>query len=96
MESWRARLPGSPVLVLGLLAAAAVFGLALLVGWTTAGTHEQLARAPRVETTPTPASVPLLRRVTPLPKAPPAAARAVRRRSAPAAPEIPRLIVGSG
>ena len=94
VESWRARLPGSPVLVLGLLAAAAVFGLALLVGWTTAGRHEQLARAPRVERTPAPPAVPLLRRVAPLPKAPPA--RAVRRRSAPAAPEIPRLIVGSG
>jgi hypothetical protein len=79
------------VLVLGLVAAAAVFGLALLVGWLTAGTHERIDRATRVRTPPAAAAVPLLRRVRPLPAAPPkrAGTRA-------AAPEIPRLIVGSG
>ena len=94
MESWRSRLPGSLVVVLGLVAAATVFGLALLVGWATAGTHERLSHATRVRSTQAPPAVPLLRRVAPLPKAPPARARA--RRSAARAQEIPRLIVGSG
>jgi hypothetical protein len=90
--SWRQRLPGSPVLALGLVAAAAVFALALLIGWVTAGTHERLGHATRVRTTPAATGVPLLRPARPLPAAPPA--RAVKR--AAAGPEIPRLIVGSG
>jgi hypothetical protein len=83
------------VLVLGLVAAAAVFGLALLVGWATAGTHERLARAVPVRTPGKPPAVLLLRRAVPLPKAPPV--RAARRpRSPRSAVEIPRLIIGSG
>ena len=94
VESWRSRVSGSPVLVLGLLAAAAIFGLALLVGWVTAGSHERLAHATRLRATRRVAPVPLFRPVAPLPKAPPA--RRVRRASAPAAPQVPRLIIGSG
>jgi hypothetical protein len=80
------------VLVLGLVAAAAVFGLALLIGWATAGTHERLGHASRVPAAPVVRPVALLRRVAPLPAAPPARPRS--RQSA--APEIPRLIIGSG
>jgi hypothetical protein len=83
------------VLVLGLLAAAAVFGLALLVGWATAPTHERLARAAPVRTTGKAPTVLLLRRAVPPPKAPPV--RAARPpRSPRSADEIPRLIIGSG
>jgi len=94
VESWRSRMPGSPVLVLGLLAAAAVFGLAFLVGWATAGSHERLAHAIRLRAErPTPA-IPRFRPVAPLPKAP--SARSSQRTSVPAAPQVPRLIIGSG
>jgi hypothetical protein len=91
VESWRSRLPGSPVLVLGLVAAAAVFGLALLIGWVTAGTHERIGHAARVRTTPAATALPLLRRARPLPTAPPA-----RVGKKAATPQIPRLIIGSG
>jgi hypothetical protein len=80
------------VLVLGLVAAAAVFGLALLIGWATAGTHERLGRASRIPASPVVRPVALLRRAAPLPAAPPARPKTSRQ----AAPEIPRLIVGSG
>jgi hypothetical protein len=93
VETWRSRLSGSSVLVVGLAAAAAAFALALLVGWATAGTHEQLGHAKRLKGTPATPPVTLLRRVAPLPKAPPARARGA---SAPSTPEIPRLIVGTG
>jgi hypothetical protein len=92
VESWRSRLRGSPVLVLGLVAAVAVFGLALLVGWATAGTHERLGRATRVPASPVVRPVALLRRAAPLPAAPPARPKTSRH----ATPDIPRLIVGSG
>jgi hypothetical protein len=94
VESWRSRISGSPVLVLGLLAAAAFFGLAFLVGWITAGSHERLAHATRLRAARPVAAVPLFRPVAPLPKSPPA--RPVRSASAPAAPQVPRLIIGSG
>jgi hypothetical protein len=94
VESWRSRVPGSPVLVLGLVAAAAVFGVALLVGWVTAGTQERLRHAVPVRTTAAVPAVPLLRRAAPLPKAPPA--RPARRASSRRAVQIPRLIIGSG
>jgi hypothetical protein len=92
VESRRSHLRGSPVFVLGLVAAAAVFGLALLIGWATAGTHERLGRASPVPAPPVVRSVALLRRVAPLPAAPPPRPKSQR----PAAPEIPRLIIGSG
>jgi hypothetical protein len=79
------------VLVLGLVAAAAVFGLALLIGWVTAGTHERLGHASRVRSTPAVSAVPLLQRARPLPAASPA-----RAGSRTAVPEVPRLIIGSG
>jgi hypothetical protein len=92
VESWRSHLRGPLVLVLGLVAAAAVFGLALLIGWATAGTHERLDRASPLRASPVVHPVSLLRRVAPLPAAPP-----VRPKSrGPVAPEIPRLIIGSG
>jgi hypothetical protein len=92
VESWRSRLPGSPVLVLGLVAAAAVFGVALLIGWATAGTHERLGHATPVDAAPVVRPLKVLGRAARLPAAPPARPKA---RQA-AAPEIPRLIVGSG
>jgi hypothetical protein len=96
-EIWRSRLSGSSFLVLGLVAVAAAFALALLVGWATAGTREQLGHAQRVKETGVAPAVPVLRPVAPLPKAPPPPAPkakvSVRR---PHAPQIPRLIVGSG
>jgi len=82
------------VLVLGLVAAAAVFGLALLIGWVTAGTHERLEHAAPVRGSARAPDLPLLRPAAPLPAAPPA--RPKGRATAPPAPEIPRLIVGSG
>ena len=92
-ERWRSRLSVSSVLVVGLAAVVAAFALALLVGWATAGTRERLGHATRVQETPAAPSVPVLRRVAQLPKAP-----AVRKRSAAAhpSPQIPRLIVGTG
>jgi hypothetical protein len=92
-ETWRSRFSGSSVLVVGLAAVAAAFALALLVGWATAGTREQLGHATRVKGSGAAPSVPALRRVTPLPKAPPPRARGA---SARAAPQVPRLIVGTG
>jgi hypothetical protein len=92
-ETWRSRFSGSSVLVVGLAAVAAAFALALLVGWATAGTREQLGRATRVKGTPAAPSVRVLRWVGSLPKAPPAR---TRRASARTAPQVPRLIVGTG
>ena len=92
-ETWRSRFSGSSVLVVGLAAVAAAFALALLVGWATAGTREQLGHATRVKGTGAAPSVPVLHRVASLPKAPPARAR---RASARTGPQVPRLIVGTG
>ena len=83
------------MLVLGLVAAAAVFGLALLVGWATAPTHERLPRAVPVRSTGKAPTVLLFSRAVPLPKAPLVRA-AHPQRSPRSADEIPRLIIGSG
>jgi hypothetical protein len=80
------------VLVVGLGTAAAAFVLALLIGWATAGTRERLGHATPVEQTQRPPAVTVLGHVPQLPKAPPARSRA----SASAAPQVPRLIVGTG
>jgi hypothetical protein len=92
-ETWRSRLPASSFVIVGLAALAAAFALALLVGWATAGTREHLGHATPVRGTAPVPTVPMLRRVAPLPKAPPARAR---KASAPHSPPIPRLIVGTG
>jgi hypothetical protein len=80
------------VLVVDLAAVAGAFALALLVGWATAGTREHLGHATRIKGTRAAPTVPALRRVAPLPKAPPARKRA----SARPAPQVPRMIVGTG
>lgn len=93
-EAWRSRFSGSSMLVVGLAVVAAAFALALLVGWATAGTKEHLGRATPVRGRHDAPSVPLLRHVGPLPKAPPPARK--RSAAAPRSPQIPRLIVGTG
>jgi hypothetical protein len=92
-EGWRSRLSGSSFLVVGLAAVAAAFALALLVGWATAGTREQLGHATPLKRSGAAPTVRLLRRAAPLPQAPPPRAR---KASARRPPPIPRLIVGSG
>jgi hypothetical protein len=77
--------------VVALLAATLVFGIALLVGWATAGTREDLSRAHPLPAAKPPPRLVLLGSAAPLPPAP-AAHRSVRKK----APEVPRLIVGSG
>jgi hypothetical protein len=91
-ETWRSRFSGSSVLVVCLAAVAGAFALALLVGWATAGTREQLGHATRVKEPGAAPSVPVLGRVTSLPKAPPARRKAAAR----PAPQVPRMIVGTG
>ena len=86
------RIPRPPLAVALALAAVASFGLALLVGWLTAGTKEELQRATPLHATANIPAIPLLGRATPLPAAP--KVRIAARR--PAAPRLPRLIVGSG
>jgi hypothetical protein len=81
------------VLVIGLGTAVAVFALALLVGWATAGTRERLGQAKPVKGTQRPPAVKVLGHVPQLPKAPPARSRAA---GASTAPQVPRLIVGTG
>jgi hypothetical protein len=92
LDAVRARLRRSPLTLVASLAAAFVFAVALLVGWATAGTREDLQRARPL---PSPKASPrlvLLGSAAPLPPAPP-------RRSTTAATKpakVPRLIVGSG
>ena len=89
----RRRLPAPPVTLAVVLAIAAAFGLALLIGWTTAGTREDLRKAePQPQSHRVPALV-LLGRAAALPAPPPARAAAARPS---ASPKVPRLIVGSG
>ena len=74
------------------LAALASFGLALLIGWLTAGTKEELQRATPLHAAANVPAIPLLGGAAALPAAP--KARSTARH--PAAPRLPRLIVGSG
>jgi hypothetical protein len=78
--------------VIASLAAAAAFALALLIGWATAGTREDVAKA---QPLPARGAVPrlvLLGSAGALP-APPRARPAAKNRTQ---PQSPRLIVGSG
>jgi Na+/proline symporter len=87
----RTRLARSSLTLVASLAAASMFGIAVLVGWATAGTREDLRRAPQL---PAGQALPRLVQLGSVPKLP----AAPRERAArnPSRPEVPRLIVGSG
>jgi hypothetical protein len=87
----RTALTRPPLTLVASLAAAAVFAVALLVGWATAGTREDLRRAPQLPAAKPPPRLVQLGAATPLPAPPPARPS---RKTAP--PHVPRLIVGSG
>jgi hypothetical protein len=90
VQAVRTRLAKTSLTLVASLAAAGVFGLAVLVGWATAGTRENLRRAPQL---PAGAALPRLVQLgsaARLPQAPPAAVRKRSQR------DVPRLIVGSG
>jgi hypothetical protein len=91
VHSVRERLTRPSFTLVALLAATLAFGVALLVGWATAGTREDLRRAHELPgAKPVPRLV-LLGAATPLPAAP---RERIARKNAP--PNVPRLIVGSG
>lgn len=86
----RTRLTRSSFTLVASLLAASVFGIALLVGWATAGTREDLRRAPVLPAAKPPPRLVQLGAAARLPPAPP---RPAARRK----PEnVPRLVVGSG
>jgi hypothetical protein len=87
----RTALTRPPLTLVASLAVAAVFTVALLVGWATAGTREDLRRAPELPAAKPPPRLVLLGEATPLPVAPPA-----RPARTTAPPKVPRLVVGSG
>jgi hypothetical protein len=87
----RTRLTRPPLTLVASLAAALAFALALLIGWATAGTREDLRRVHELPAAKPPPRLVLLGAATPLPAAPPERSP---RRTAP--PDVPRLIVGSG
>jgi hypothetical protein len=87
----RTRLTRLPLTLVASLAAAVAFGAALLVGWATAGTREDLRSVHELPAPKPPPRLVLLGTARPLPAAPP---RRAARRTAP--PQAPRLIVGSG
>lgn len=87
----RTRLTKSSFTLVASLAAAAVFGIALLVGWATAGTREDLRRAPPLPAAKPPPRLVQLGTAARLPPAP----RSLAARK-PKPTNVPRLIVGSG
>jgi hypothetical protein len=87
----RTRLTKQPLTLVASLAAAFAFGVALLIGWATAGTREDLRRTHELPPAKPPPRLAVLGRASALPPAPP---RRAARRTAP--PKVPRLIVGSG
>jgi hypothetical protein len=91
VHAMRSRLTKSSFTLVASLVAAAVFAIALLVGWATAGTREDLRRAPPLPAAKPPPRLVQLGAAARLPAAPPSlAARKPNPRNA------PRLIVGSG
>jgi hypothetical protein len=80
-----------PLTLVASLAAAFAFALALLIGWATAGTREDLRRVHELPAAKPPPALVLLGPATKLPPAPP---ERTARRTTP--PDVPRLIVGSG
>jgi hypothetical protein len=84
------RFPRPPLTLVVALVAAFVFGLALLIGWVTAGSRENLRHVDRR----TPAAVRqlvVLGSAAALPAPPPR-----RRARASHSPSVPKVIVGSG
>ena len=84
------RFPRPPLTLVVVLAAASVFGLALLIGRLTAGTRENLRHVERRNAVAVPQLV-LLGAAARLPAAPP-----VRRVRVSHPPPVPKVIVGSG
>jgi hypothetical protein len=84
------RFPRPPFTLVVALAAASVFGLALLIGWLTAGTRENLRHVERRNAVAVPQLV-LLGAAVRLPAPPP-----VTRARVSHAPPVPKVIVGSG
>jgi hypothetical protein len=84
------RFPRPPLTFVVALVAAAVFGLALLIGWATAGTRENLRHVERRSQVAVPQLV-LLGSAAGLPAPPPR-----KRARTSHAPPVPKVIVGSG
>jgi hypothetical protein len=89
-QAARSRFPRPPLSLVVALVAAAVFGLALLIGWATAGARENLRHVERRQQVAVPRLV-LLGSAAGLP-APPRQ----RRARVSHAPPVPKVIVGSG
>ena len=87
----RTRLTRSSLTLVASLAAATAFGIALLVGWATAGTREDLRRAPILPAGKPPPRLVQLGAAARLPSPPPSRATRRARQT-----DGPRLIVGSG
>src|SRR4051794_21110902 len=100
LRGWFGRIPAPPLALAAAVAALAAFGIALLAGWASAGTHEQLAKARAVPADAPAPRIVLLRRAAALPEAPPArrAKSPARQKPEPKVPNplVPKLIVGSG
>ncbi len=86
------RMPRPPLALVAGLLALACFGFALLAGWLTAGTDEQLRRPGVVDRGTNVRATPLFGPAAALPPPPKRAATA----SAAPKPVIPKVIVGSG
>jgi hypothetical protein len=89
-EAAGSRFPRPPLTLVVALAAASVFALALLIGWATAGTRENLRHVDRRTPVAAPQLV-LLGSAAGLPAAPPP-----KRARTSHAPPVPKVIVGSG
>jgi hypothetical protein len=85
------RFPRPPLTLVVALVSALVFGLALLIGWVTAGTRENLRHVERRNQVAVPQLV-LLGSAARLPAPPPPRKRARTSH----APPVPKVIVGSG
>jgi hypothetical protein len=90
VHAFGTRLTKPPLTLVACVAAAFAFGLALLIGWATADTREDLARAQELQRAKPPPRLVVLGAASRLPPPP---RRSARR---PARPQSPRLIVGSG
>ena len=92
VEAVRKRLTTPPLTLVASLTAALAFGVAVLVGWVTAHTREDLRHARPLPRANAPPALVLLGAARALPPAPPP--RSAARTARPA--KVPRLIVGSG
>jgi hypothetical protein len=100
LAAWLGRVPAPPLALAAAAAALAAFGIALLAGWASAGTHEPLTKARAQQADAAAPHVILLRPAASLPAGPPAprAKRPARPRPGKKVPNplVPKLIVGSG